>query len=67
MAVLTPFVGRAKPAANVIEASGAFVGHRSVINLSQKKDQRIEKQLAGCMKEIQKLMKSARKKPETQR
>ena len=57
MTVLTPFIGRAKPAGNVIHASGAFGGHRTVINLDGE-DRKIKKQLINCMKEIQEAMKA---------
>jgi hypothetical protein len=60
MRVLTPFIGRAKPADNVILASGVFVSHRSVVSLGDGKDRKIKKQLASCMKEIQEAMKASR-------
>lgn len=62
MTVLTPFIGRAKSADNVIHASGAFVSpsDRSVISLSDGKDRKVKKQLANCMKEIQAAMKASK-------
>lgn len=60
MAVLMPFVGRAKSTGNVIHAGGAFGCHSSVVSLSEGKDRKIKKQLANCMKEIQQLMKASK-------
>ena len=59
MAILMPFIGRAKPVDNVIQARGAFVNKSSVVSLIDGKDRKIKKQLASCMKEIQQLMKAA--------
>ena len=67
MAILTPFVGRVKPVDNVIHAKGAFVSHSSVISLSDGKDRKIKKQLANCIKEIQKLMQKSSLKTKEKR
>ncbi len=59
MAILVPFISRAKPLDNVIHAKNAFACHHSVISLDDGKDRKVKRQLAACMKEIQQLMKAS--------